>query len=159
MLLVLYRVSGGSVFELIAGNDVLIGHLLISIGGIVIVEQLYRNTADEHRWALKYLWIAIGSMFAYDFYLYSDAFLFQRIDNELWNARGFIHAMVVPLIAVAIKREMQWSLGDDSIDIFISRRLVFHTTALLASGAYLIFIGLKTAASANFKFLFVKLPV
>ncbi len=141
MLLVLYRVSGGSVFELIAGNDVLIGHLLISIGGIVIVEQLYRNTADEHRWALKYLWIAIGGMFAYDFYLYSDAFLFQRIDNELWNARGFIHAMVVPLIAVAIKREMQWSLGDDSIDIFLSRRMVFHTTTLLGSGAYLIFIG------------------
>ncbi|MFK5891829.1 MAG: PEP-CTERM system histidine kinase PrsK [Pseudomonadota bacterium] len=141
MLLVLYRVSGGSFFELIAGNDVLIGHLLISIGGIVIIEQLYRNTSEEHRWALKYLWIGIGGMFAYDFYLYSDAFLFQRIDNELWNARGFIHAMVVPLIAVAIKREMRWSLSGDSIDIFLSRRMVFHTTTLLAAGAYLIFIG------------------
>jgi len=140
MLLALYRISGGSLFELIAGNDVLIGHLLISIGGLVIIEQLYRNTADEHRWALKYLWIAIGGMFAYDFYLYSDAFLFQRIDNELWNARGFIHAMVVPLIGVAIKREMQWSLGDASIDIFLSRRMAFHTTTLLASGIYLIFI-------------------
>lgn len=141
MLLVLYRVSGGSFFELIAGNDVLIGHLLISIGGLVIIEQLYRNTSDEHKWALKYLWIGIGGMFAYDFYLYSDAFLFQRIDNELWNARGFIHAMVVPLIAVAIKREMRWSLGDSSIDIFLSRRMVFHTTTLLSAGIYLIFIG------------------
>ena len=141
MLLALYRISGGSLFELIAGNDVLIGHLLISIGGLVIIEQLYRNTSEEHRWALKYLWIAIGAMFAYDFYMYSDAFLFQRIDNELWNARGFIHAMVVPLIAVAIKREMQWSLGDDSIDIFLSRNMVFHTTTLLAAGLYLVFIG------------------
>jgi len=141
MLLALYRISGGSLFELIAGNDVLIGHLLISIGGLVIIEQLYRNTSEEHRWALKYLWIAIGAMFAYDFYMYSDAFLFQRIDNELWNARGFIHAMVVPLIAVAIKREMQWSLGDDSIDIFLSRHIVFHTTTLLAAGLYLVFIG------------------
>jgi len=141
MLLALYRISGGSLFELIAGNDVLIGHLLISIGGLVIIEQLYRNTSEEHRWALKYLWIGIGAMFAYDFYMYSDAFLFQRIDNELWNARGFIHAMVVPLIGVAIKREMQWSLGDDSIDIFLSRRMVFHTTTLLAAGIYLVFIG------------------
>ena len=141
MMLAMYRISGGSLFEFVAGNDVLIGHLLISIGGIVIVEQLYRNTSEEHRWALKYLWIAIGAMFAYDFYLYSDAFLFQRIDNELWNARGFIHAMVVPLIGVAIKREMQWSLGEESIDIFLSRRIVFHTTTLLASGLYLIFIG------------------
>lgn len=141
MMLALYRISGGSLFELIAGNDVLIGHLLISIGGLVIIEQLYRNTSEEHRWALKYLWIGIGAMFAYDFYMYSDAFLFQRIDNELWNARGFIHAMVVPLIAVAIRREMQWSLGEDSIDIFLSRHIVFHTTTLLAAGLYLVFIG------------------
>ena len=141
MLLALYRISGGSLFEFIAGNDVLVGHLLISIGGLVIVEQLYRNTSEEHRWALKYLWIAVGAMFAYDFYMYSDAFLFQRIDNELWNARGFIHAMVVPLIGIAIKREMQWSLGDESIDVFLSRRIVFHTTTLLASGIYLVFIG------------------
>ena len=141
MLLALYRISGGSLFEFIAGNDVLVGHLLISIGGLVITEQLYRNTSEEHRWALKYLWIAIGAMFAYDFYMYSDAFLYQRIDNELWNARGFIHAMVVPLIGIAIKREMQWSLGDESIDIFLSRRIVFHTTTLLVSGIYLVFIG------------------
>jgi len=141
MLLALYRISGGSLFEFIAGNDVLVGHLLISIGGLVIIEQLYRNTSEDHRSALKYLWIAIGAMFAYDFYMYSDAFLFQRIDNELWNARGVIHAMVVPLIGVAIKREMQWSLGDETIDIFLSRRIVFHTTTLLASGIYLVFIG------------------
>jgi len=142
MLLALYRIAGGSLLEMIAGNDVLVGHLVISIGGLVVIEQLYRNTSDEHNWALKYLWIAIGGMFAYDFYLYSDALLFQRIDKELWNARGFIHAMVVPLIGVAIRREMQWSLGKDTIDIFISRRVVFHTTALLAAGVYMVIIGL-----------------
>ncbi len=142
MFLGAYRISDGEIFQSIAGDDVLLGHLLISIGGIVIVEQLYRSTPDEHQWALKYLWIGIGGMFAYDFYLYSDAFLFQRIDKELWEARGFIHGMVVPLIAVAIKREMRWSLGDNSIDIFLSRRMVFHTTTLLAAGIYLIIIGL-----------------
>ncbi len=141
MLLAMYRISGGSIFEFIAGNDILIGHLLVSIGGLVIIEQLYRNTAEDHRLALKYLWLGIGGMFAYDFYLYSDAFLFQRIDNELWNARGFIHAMAVPLIGVAIKREMQWSIGKETIDIFLSRRVVFHTTTLLAAGIYMLVIG------------------
>ncbi len=141
ILLAMYRISGGSVFEFIAGNDILIGHLLISIGGLVIIEQLYRNTAEDHRLALKYLWLGIGGMFAYDFYLYSDAFLFQRIDNELWNARGFIHAMAVPLIGIAIKREMQWSIGKETIDIFLSRRVVFHTTTLLAAGIYMLLIG------------------
>jgi len=142
MFLGLFRISGGIIFEPILGDDLLLGHLLISIGGIVIIEQLYRSTPAEHSWALKYLWIGIGGMFAYDFYLYSDAFLYQRLDKELWNARGFIHAMVVPFIAVAIKREMRWSLGDNSIDVFLSRPMVFHTTTLLAAGIYLIVIGL-----------------
>jgi len=142
IVLALYRISGGSLFEFIAGNDILVGHLLISIGGIVIVEQLYRNTDEDHKWAMKYLWMAIGSMFAYDFYLYSDALLFQRIDNELWNSRGFIHAMAVPLIGVAIKREMQWSLGNNSIDVFVSRKIVFHTTTLLGAGIYMLVIGI-----------------
>ncbi len=141
MLLAKYRIAGGAVLESIAGNDILIGHLLISIGGLVIIEQLYRNTSEDHKQALKYLWLGIGGMFAYDFYLYSDAFLFQRIDNELWNARGFIHAMVVPLIGIAVKREMQWSIGKETIDIFLSRRVVFHTTTLLATGIYMLAIG------------------
>lgn len=141
MLLAAYRISGGSMFEFIAGNDVLVGHMMISLGGLVMIEQLYRNTSEEHRWAMKYLWLAIGSMFAYDFYLYSDALLFQRIDNELWNARGFIHAMVVPLIGVAIKREMQWSLGNEAIDVFVSRKIIVHTTTLLGAGIYMMVIG------------------
>ncbi|VAW62980.1 Two-component system sensor histidine kinase, partial [hydrothermal vent metagenome] len=141
MLLALYRISDGLFFEIIAGHDVLIGHLLISIGGLVVIEQLYRNTTEEHRRALKYLWFAIGGMFAYDFYLYADALLFQRIDEELWDSRGFIHAMVVPLIGVAIKREMQWSIADTSIDIYLSRSMAFHTTTLLVSGVYLLLIG------------------
>ena len=141
MILAQYRISGGAVLDMIAGNDVLVGHLLISIGGMVIIEQLYRNTSDEHRWALKYLWMGIGGMFAYDFYMYSNAMLYQRIDNELWNARGFIHAMIVPVIGVAIRREMRWSLGSASIDIFVSRRILFHTTTLVGAGIYMLVIG------------------
>ena len=141
MILAQYRISGGAMLDMIAGNDVLVGHLLISIGGMLIIEQLYRNTADEHRWALKYLWMGIGGMFAYDFYMYSNAMLYQRIDNELWNARGFIHAIVVPVIGVAIRREMRWSLGHASIDIFISRSILFHTTTLVGAGLYMLIIG------------------
>jgi putative PEP-CTERM system histidine kinase len=106
-----------------------------------MLEQLFRNTSAEHRWALKYLWIGIFSMFAYDFYLYSNALLYQRISNELWNARGFIHAMAVPLIGVAIRREMRWSLSKDAIDVYISRHALFHTTTLIAAGLYMLVMG------------------
>lgn len=143
MMLALYRISGGSVFSLIAGNDVLAGYLLVSVGGLVIVEQLYRNTPYEYRRALKYLCLAVGGMFAYDFYLYSDAMLFQRIDGELWGARGFIHAMVVPVIAIALKRNLKWAPDKDSVNLFfISRRIAFHTTALIGAGIYLLAMGI-----------------
>lgn len=141
MMLALYRISGGYALEFIAGNDVLAGHLLMAIGGLVIVEQVYRTTPQEKRRAIKYLCLAIGGMFAYDFYLYSDALLFERVSAVLWNARGFIHAMVVPVIAIALSRNLQWSLKKDAIDVFVSPRAVFHTTALLGAGIYLLAMG------------------
>jgi putative PEP-CTERM system histidine kinase len=59
--------------------------------------------------------------------------LFQRLDFNLWGGRGYVHAMVVPLLAVSAARNPQWS-----VDLFVSRKLVFHTTALLGSGIYLL---------------------
>lgn len=141
MLLALYRITGGSALRFIAGNDVLAGQLLMSVAGLVVVEQLYRNTPHEQRRALKYLCVGVGGMFAYDFYLYSDALLFQRVSATLWDARGFIHAMVVPVIGIALARNLQWSPNRDAIDVFVSRRIVFHTTALLGAGVYLLAMG------------------
>lgn len=107
--------------------------LVLSLLGLVLVEQLFRNTALTKRWAIKYLCLGLGGMFAYDFYLYSDALLLRSLDMDIWAARGFISAMVVPLIAVSAARNPQWSL-----DVFVSRSFVFHSSALLGAGLYLL---------------------
>lgn len=109
------------------------GHVFLSIIGLALVEQVYRNTVPERRWALKFLCLGIGGMFAYDLFLYSDAMLLQRIDMDLWNARGMITALAVPLIAFSAARNPQWSL-----DVFVSRHIVFHTAALMGTGLYLL---------------------
>ena len=101
--------------------------------GLVLVEQLYRNTRSENRWAIKYLCFGVGGLFAYDFFLYSDALLFKRIDVGLWQARGLINALVVPLIAVSAARNPEWSLN-----VFVSRRMVFHSAAVFGAGIYLL---------------------
>ena len=44
--------------------------------------------------------------------------------------------MAVPVLAIAIARDPRLSL-----DIFVSRRMVFHTTALLGAGLYLLAMG------------------
>jgi len=135
--LAIYPHFSGLDLSFLAGFDYqLAGYLLLSVMGLVLVEQILRNTPLEFLRAIKYLCFGIGGMFVYDFYLYSDALLFQRIDPALWEARGFVNAIVVPVIGIALARDPQWSPG-----IFISRRAVFHTSALLGSGVYLLAMG------------------
>lgn len=126
MLLVLLY-GGGSLYINIFGQ------MFLSIIGLGLVEQVYRNTVPERRWALKFLCLGIGGMFAYDLFMYSDALLLQRVDMDLWNARGMITALAVPLIAFSAARNPQWSL-----DVFVSRGIVFHTAALMGAGLYLL---------------------
>ena len=111
--------------------------LMMSVTGIVLVEQLYRNIPSEQRWAIKYLCLGLLGSYIYNFYMYSDALLYQRIDPVLWQTRGFVEAMLVPLIALSVSKDPLWSP-----EIFISRRVVFHTTTLLASAVYLLVMGI-----------------
>ena len=63
----------------------LLGHLGLAITGLTLIEQLFRNTRPEKRWAVKYLYLGIGSLFVYDFFLYSDALLYRQVDDTLWR--------------------------------------------------------------------------
>jgi len=111
----------------------LLGFVLLPVAGLVLVEQLFRNTDPEQRWAIKFMCLGIGGMFAYDFYIYADALLFKRIDPALWSVRGFVGAMVVPLIGVSVARTQ-----DAETRVFVSKRVVFHTATLMGAGVYLL---------------------
>lgn len=111
----------------------LAGYLGLALGGLVLTEQLYRQTRPEERWAIKFLCLSLATMFAYDFYLYSDALLFQGIDATFWAARGYVAALAVPLLAVTVARNPTWS-----IQIFVSRAAVIRSASVLAAGIYLL---------------------
>ena len=111
----------------------LAGHLGFSIAGLIMLEQLFRNTRMEHRWAVKYLYLGIGASFAYDFFLYADALLFKEVNQSIWDARGYISAVVVPMLLISAARNpTTWSTK-----IFISRQVVFHSTTIFGTGLYL----------------------
>lgn len=111
----------------------LIGQLLLALAGLVMVEQLYRNTRPDRRWHIKFLCLALGGLCAYEFYLYSEALLFKRISLSLWAARGLVVSLLVPLLAVAAARNPDWS-----VEAFVSRDFVFHSAAVLGAGLYLL---------------------
>ena len=110
-----------------------VGRVGMAVIGMMLVEQLYRNTPAQGRWGIKYLCLGIGGMFAYDFYLYSNAMMFRQVDPEIWAARGVVNALIVPLIAVSAARNPQWSL-----EISVSRRVLFHSAALFGAAIYLL---------------------
>jgi putative PEP-CTERM system histidine kinase len=101
--------------------------------GLVLLEQVYRNSRAQGRFAIKFFVIAMGVMFAYDLFLYSQAQLLKSVDAVTWAARGFVVAMMVPMLALAARRNPHWSL-----DVFVSRQVVFYTTSILAIGMYLL---------------------
>lgn len=111
----------------------IIGNVVLALVGIAVIEQLYRNTSARYRWATKYLFFGAGGIFVFDFYLYADALLFRSVDQGLWAARGVVHVVAVPLLALASARNKNWSLN-----IFVSRDIVLNTTAILSGGVYLL---------------------
>lgn len=114
-------------------NVPLVGVLILALLGVVFLEQIYRNIAPEQRWALKFLVIALGVLFAYDIFLYSYAVLYRQFNPSAWAARGFIDALLVPLLLVAAVRNPRWSL-----DVGVSRRAVFYSTSLMVVAFYIL---------------------
>jgi putative PEP-CTERM system histidine kinase len=110
-----------------------VAHLGMAIFGLVLIEYIYRNSHAEQRWGIKYLVLGLAAAFAYDFYLYSDAMLFKQVDHDVWAVRGVANALIVPLIAVAAARNPTWSL-----DVNVSRQVLFHSTTLVGAGLYLL---------------------
>jgi putative PEP-CTERM system histidine kinase len=114
-----------------------IGLLALAVIGLVLIEQLYRNTPLTKRWALKFLCIGLGAMFAYDLFLYSYVLLFHLVSRSLWDARGVINALIVPLLAISAARNPTWS-----VEVHVSRRIVFYSASLLGAGLYLLAMAL-----------------
>lgn len=109
------------------------GFIALAVMGLVAVEQVYRSTRVEDRWAIKFLCLGLGSLFVFDFYLYANGALFRSLNPELWSARGFVITLIAPLIAVSAARNPQWS-----VPLGLSRNMAFHTASLLGAGIYLL---------------------
>lgn len=107
--------------------------LLQAVLGMLLVEQLYRNTPSALRWGVKFACIGLGALFAYDFYLYSDALLFHHVNPDIWAARGYVNALSAPLLAVSAARNPPWTPG-----LFVSRQVLFRSAAVLGSAVYLL---------------------
>lgn len=105
----------------------------LAVIGLVLVENLFRNTEPERRWYVKNLCFGVGGIFVYDVFLFANAVLVHQLDNDLLQARGITNALVVPLIALAAARDPEWSFK-----VSVSRRAVFYSATLIGTGFYML---------------------
>lgn len=110
-----------------------ISYLLTGLIGLIAIEQLLRNTSRDSMWALKFLYLGIGGLFAFDFIMYSKIILMSQFDPDFMIARGLVNGVAVPMIAIAAARNPQWS-----VNVFVSRDVIFHSSTIIIAGFYLL---------------------
>src|SRR5690554_1146147 len=119
--------------SIVDGKTMLVGQIALSLLGLSLVEQIWRNSPAFGRSSLKYLCIGIATLFAFDFFMYSDALLFGKVSESFWNARGFVNAALMPLFAINVINTRK-----QPVDFQLSRSAVFHASALLFAAGYLL---------------------
>ena len=113
----------------------LITSMLLSVFGLVLVEQLFRNLPEDSRWNAKPVCLALAGMFLFDLYVYSQAVLFNHMDVDAVRIRGAVHALMAPLLLASTRRHKDWLSK-----LRISRKAAFHSAALIVAGVYLVFV-------------------
>eukprot|EP00003_Mantamonas_plastica_P029182 TRINITY_DN6871_c1_g3_i1.p1 TRINITY_DN6871_c1_g3~~TRINITY_DN6871_c1_g3_i1.p1 ORF type:complete len:709 (-),score=38.29 TRINITY_DN6871_c1_g3_i1:14-2140(-) len=124
-------------FSILDGKTKVLGQIALSLLGLSLVEQIWRNNPGVGRSSLKYICIGITTIFAFDFFMYADALLFGEIAESFWNARGLVNALLVPLFAVNVINTRK-----QPVDFQLSRSAVFHASTLVFAGGYLLFLAI-----------------
>jgi putative PEP-CTERM system histidine kinase len=115
-----------------AGSYSFSAMIILSAVGLVLVERLVKNFNYRRSWYAKSFCVGMGGLFMYDFLLYSNAFLFSRIDGGLWQARGWLNVLVMLLVLLSIRH---YPIYD--VRFRVSRQVMFYTAILVGAGAAL----------------------
>lgn len=111
----------------------------LAVYGLVLLDQVVRNTRADSAWSHKFLWIAVGGILFSNFILYAGAAALRTFPSGVWDSRGVIWALCAPILAVGISRIKAWSPNR-----FLAPNLVFYTSALTLAGFCLIVIAAAT---------------
>ena len=121
--------------KLLSGRAALFAQLAIALLGISILEQIWRNASAYGRSSIRYICFGIAGIFVYEFLLYTDALLFNRMSSGLWDARGAVNALLTPLFAVNLINARR-----QPVQLQLSRTFVYHAGTLIFGGIYLLVV-------------------
>ena len=106
--------------------------LLLAFVGLVNTEQVVRLTTGALSREMRACLTGMGGLFAYDLFLYSQAQLLGELDGVAWALRGLVAAALMMSIAWGV-----WRMPASEVRVFVSRHVVFYSSAFFAVGLYL----------------------
>lgn len=118
-----------------ASGLLLLSSMALPVFGLLLTEQLLRNIPADGRWSAKPLCLGLFGLFAFDLYIYSQAVLFGTFDQDAFSIRAGVHALTVPLLYVASRRQGEWGAR-----LQVSHNAAFFSATLVLAGAYLLFM-------------------
>ena len=110
-------------------------HVVMAVLGLILIEQIYRNTPINQRWNIKLLCLCLGTIFAFNLIVYSKSLLYKSLDLPLWQSRGIINALIAPFLGVSLSRLDSISTASSHS---VPRKTIFYSTILFGCGVYLI---------------------
>lgn len=108
----------------------LLGQTLLTL---FLVEQNFRLLPDQARRPFLPFMLGVGAVLVFDFVLYAEGLLLLQLNAYFWDARGFVWAGAMPALLLTTRR-----LPGLAVRVFVSRQVVYHSTLLMAAGAYLL---------------------
>ncbi|QUL38859.1 XrtA/PEP-CTERM system histidine kinase PrsK [Erythrobacter sp. JK5] len=113
-------------------------HMLVAIGALVLLHNLYAGAAPSSRRILRWSGIGLAGIFAYDLNLYTIAYLSGEEPEALLAARGLVTGAMIGLLAFGSNE------AGAGMQFRPSRAVTFQTLSLLVIGSYLLVMLLVT---------------
>lgn len=128
---------GLAVFQASAGSDPtgavtaarVVLRMMVAVGALVLVNHLYSLVAPAARGGIRMAVIALATMWLADLTLYTVAYLGGGWSQALIAVRGIVMAAIVPMLAIAVHRNGDWTLN-------ISRTVTWQSLTLVALTIY-----------------------
>jgi putative PEP-CTERM system histidine kinase len=109
-----------------------VSRIAAAILGLVLIENLLRNSDRDGSWSLKFLAIGLIGIFSFELALRLLELFGREVDSDVLAARPIVVLMALPLFVVAAVRNPRLLLR-----VHTSRNIVFYTTTLIAAGILL----------------------
>lgn len=117
--------------------------MMVALGALVLVHHLYSVAAPGARGGIRLAVAALAIMWTSDLVLYTTAYLSGDGSPELIAIRGLVMIAIVPLLAIAVHRNGDWTLK-------LSRTVTWQSLSLVALMAYAVVTVLAISAIDNF---------